>query len=67
MHIRNRNLTYTCRRGTVGLHTDYHRPSDEVRTIGFAHMTDAICSMLSPVVWLANSKFKPQWLPGKKP
>lgn len=30
-------------------------------------MTDAIRSMLSPVVWLANAKFKPEWLPGKKP
>jgi Zn-dependent M28 family amino/carboxypeptidase len=52
---------------SFGLHTDYHRPSDDVKTIDFAHMTDSIRSMLSPVLWLANSKFKPLWLEGKKP
>ncbi len=52
---------------SFGLHTDYHRASDETRTIDFAHMTDAIRSMLKPVLWLANSSFRPQWLPGKKP
>jgi Zn-dependent M28 family amino/carboxypeptidase len=52
---------------SFGLHTDYHRPSDEVKTIDFAHMTDSIRSMLSPVLWLANSSFHPEWLPGKKP
>jgi hypothetical protein len=62
------------RRGVVaqtvssfGLHSDYHRPSDEVKTIDFAHMTDVIRSMLSPVRWLANSGFRPEWAPGKKP
>lgn len=52
---------------SFGLHTDYHRASDEVTTIDFAHMTDSIRSMLKPVLWLANSTFKPAWLPGKKP
>ena len=52
---------------SFGLHTDYHRPSDELRTIDFAHMTDSIRSMLDPILWLANSRFKPEWLPGKKP
>ena len=52
---------------SFGLHTDYHRPSDEVKTIDFAHMTDAIKSMLSPVLWLANSSFRPEWLAGQKP
>jgi hypothetical protein len=62
------------RRGVVaqtvssfGLHTDYHQPSDEIDTIDFAHMTKSIRSMLSPVLWLANSTFRPEWLPGKKP
>ena len=62
------------RRGVVaqtvssfGLHGDYHRPSDEVKTIDFAHMTDSIRSMLSPVLWLANSEFRPEWVAGKKP
>ncbi|HEX6976484.1 MAG TPA: M20/M25/M40 family metallo-hydrolase [Vicinamibacterales bacterium] len=52
---------------SFGLHTDYHRPTDEVKTIDFAHMTDSIRSMLKPVQWLANSNFVPAWLPGKKP
>ncbi len=52
---------------SFGLHTDYHRPSDAAGTVDFAHMTDSIRSMLAPVLWLANSKFKPEWLPGKKP
>ncbi len=52
---------------SFGLHTDYHQPSDELRTIDFAHMTDAIRSMLDPILWLANSRFKPEWLAGKKP
>ena len=52
---------------SFGLHTDYHRASDEVKTIDFAHMTDSIRSMLKPVLWLANSNFTPAWIPGKKP
>jgi hypothetical protein len=52
---------------SFGLHTDYHRPSDEVKTVDFAHMTDAIRSMVGPVLWLANSSFRPIWLPGQKP
>jgi aminopeptidase YwaD len=62
------------RRGVVaqtvssfGLHSDYHRPSDELKTIDFTHMTDSIRSMLSPVLWLANSGFRPEWVAGKKP
>jgi hypothetical protein len=52
---------------SFGLHTDYHRATDEVKTIDFGHMADAIRSMLKPVLWLGNSNFVPQWLPGKKP
>ena len=52
---------------SYGLHKEYHSPSDDVQHIDFAHMTEAIRSMLEPVRWLANSTFKPQWLPGKKP
>jgi len=35
--------------------------------VDFRHMEQAIASMISPVEWLANSDFKPEWLPGKKP
>jgi hypothetical protein len=52
---------------SFGLHKQYHAVSDDVRHIDFAHMTEAIRSMLEPVRWLANSSFRPEWLPGKKP
>ncbi|HEV7674857.1 MAG TPA: M20/M25/M40 family metallo-hydrolase [Candidatus Angelobacter sp.] len=52
---------------SFGLHSDYHRPGDDVAHIDFNHMDQAIHSMLGPVEWLANSEFKPEWKPGKKP
>jgi acetylornithine deacetylase/succinyl-diaminopimelate desuccinylase-like protein len=52
---------------SFGLHPDYHRPSDDLAHIDFAHMTDAIQSMVGPVKWLVNSSFKPQWNPGGRP
>lgn len=52
---------------SFGLHADYHRPSDDVAHLDFAHMEQAIQSMVGPVVWLANSDFKPEWVGGKKP
>ncbi|WP_263383490.1 M20/M25/M40 family metallo-hydrolase [Granulicella arctica] len=52
---------------SFGLHTDYHHPSDELKTIDFNHMINAIASMAEPVRWLADSNFKPQWTPGGRP
>ena len=52
---------------SYGLHKDYHQPSDEIGTIDFTHMTNAIASMVDPICWLANSSWKPEWLPGRKP
>ncbi|RZU40479.1 M28 family peptidase [Edaphobacter modestus] len=52
---------------SFGLHHDYHKPSDELRTIDFTHMTNAIASMIAPIRWLADSNFKPQWNPGGNP
>ena len=52
---------------SFGLHKDYHQPSDELRTIDFTHMTNAIDSMAGPIRWLANTTWKPQWNPGLKP
>jgi hypothetical protein len=46
---------------SYGLHSDYHRPSDDLAHIDFAHMTESIESMVEPVRWLVNSDFKPQW------
>jgi Zn-dependent M28 family amino/carboxypeptidase len=70
---RSDNIQFA-RRGVIahtvssfGLHKEYHQPSDEIARIDFAHMTDSIRSMLEPIRWLANSGFKPQWLPGMKP
>jgi Zn-dependent M28 family amino/carboxypeptidase len=70
---RSDNIQFA-RRGVIahtvssfGLHREYHQPSDELRHIDFAHMTEAIRSMLEPIRWLANSSFKPEWLPGGRP
>ncbi len=52
---------------SFGLHTDYHRPSDDLARIDFAHMTDAIKSMVEPIKWLVNSNFKPEWNQGGRP
>lgn len=52
---------------SFGLHKAYHRPSDDLAHIDFPHMTESIQSMLAPVQWLANSRFKPVWLPGMQP
>jgi hypothetical protein len=52
---------------SYGLHKDYHQPSDELSTIDFKHMTNAIESMVNPIRWLANSTWKPIWNPGGKP
>lgn len=52
---------------SFGLHTDYHRPSDEVSKIDFPFMTRSLNSLVKPVRWLANSTFRPAWLPGKAP
>jgi hypothetical protein len=70
---RSDNIQFA-RRGVIahtvssfGLHKEYHQPSDEIARIDFPHMTDAIRSMLEPILWLANSGFRPEWLPGMKP
>jgi hypothetical protein len=52
---------------SYGLHQEYHTPSDEVRLVDYAHMTRAIRSMVKPIEWLANSKFKPAWGEGRRP
>ncbi|HUR37390.1 MAG TPA: M20/M25/M40 family metallo-hydrolase [Terriglobales bacterium] len=52
---------------SFGLHKDYHQASDDFAHIDFDHMTRSIESMFAPVTWLANSTFKPEWVPGKKP
>ena len=71
--MRSDNIRFA-RRGVVahtvssyGLHKEYHQPSDEIRLVDFAHMTEAIQSLLEPVRWLADSTFKPAWAPNACP
>jgi Peptidase family M28 len=52
---------------SFGLHADYHRVSDDISKIDFPFMTRSIQSMVKPIRWLADSSFKPSWLPGKAP
>jgi len=52
---------------SFGLHPDYHRVTDDLSKIDFAFMTRSIDSMIQPIRWLANSTFRPAWLPGKQP
>lgn len=52
---------------SFGLHSDYHEPSDEIGRIDFEHLDSAIRSMAAPILWLANTSWKPAWRPGGKP
>lgn len=52
---------------SYGLHTDYHRASDDISKIDFPFMTRSLNSLVAPIRWLANSNFRPAWLPGKAP
>jgi hypothetical protein len=52
---------------SFGLHADYHQPSDEISRIDFPHLTRSIQSMVEPIAWLAQSAWKPSWLPNGKP
>lgn len=52
---------------SFGLHNDYHRPSDEIAKIDFPFLTRSLNSMVKPIRWLANSTFRPAWLPGQAP
>jgi Peptidase family M28 len=52
---------------SFGLHKDYHQPTDELSRIDFVHLDSAIASMVEPIEWLANTRWKPQWRPGCNP
>ena len=52
---------------SYGLHTDYHRVSDDIGKIDFPFMTRSLNSLVKPIQWLVNSNFRPEWLPGKAP
>jgi len=52
---------------SFGLHTDYHQASDDVSKIDFPFMTRSLNSLVQPIRWLADSDFRPAWLPGQAP
>ena len=52
---------------SFGLHADYHQPSDDLAHIDFKHMIEAIGSLITPIEWLANSDFRPEWKAGGRP
>ncbi len=52
---------------SFGLHTDYHRPGDDISKVDFPFMTRSLNSLIRPIRWLANSTFRPAWLPGGAP
>ncbi len=52
---------------SYGLHKQYHTPADDLEHLDVEHITKSVDSMVKPVMWLANSDFKPTWKPGKKP
>jgi Zn-dependent M28 family amino/carboxypeptidase len=52
---------------SFGLHTDYHRASDDVSKIDFPFMTRSLNSLVRPIQWLVDSDFRPAWLPGQAP
>jgi hypothetical protein len=52
---------------SFGLHSDYHRPGDEIGKIDFPHLVGAIRMLLPPVRRLANTQFEPAWVAGGRP
>ena len=61
-------------RGIVGqtlssynLHADYHRVTDEVDTLDFAHMESAMRAAFAASIFLADGSLRPEWLPGGMP
>ena len=51
---------------SYNLHTDYHRPSDEVNLVDFDHLTSVIDAAIQAARLLANGE-KPRWHPGGRP
>jgi aminopeptidase YwaD len=45
----------------------YHQPNDDLAHLDLPFMTAAIQSLVEPIRWLANSDFKPEWVPGGQP
>ena len=52
---------------SYGLHTDYHKVSDEAKTLDYAHMEACAKAALAGCRAIAGGDFKPSWLEGKDP
>ena len=52
---------------SYGLGDHYHTPADDLAHIDFTHLSRAIESMIQPVIWLADSDWKPSWNSGGRP
>jgi hypothetical protein len=52
---------------SYGLHHDYHQPTDMLSRVDWQHLDNAISSMITPIMWLANNDFIPKWEEGMKP
>lgn len=52
---------------SYGLGKHYHSPEDDLAHIDFEHMAAAIESMLEPVLWLANTDWRPSWKASGRP
>jgi hypothetical protein len=51
---------------SYGMHTDYHKPSDEVERIDFEHLAAAADAVTRAVRLLADGE-RPEWKPGGRP
>jgi hypothetical protein len=51
---------------SFNLHTDYHRPSDEVSKVDFTHMSRMI-NVGAQAAWILTEARAPRWLTGQRP
>ena len=51
---------------SFNLHTDYHRPSDEVSKVDFNHMSRMI-NVGAQAAWILTEARAPRWLNGQRP
>jgi len=52
---------------SFALEPEYHTAKDEIGLIDFRFMTEAVASMIAPVEWLADTKWKPAWTADGRP
>jgi len=63
-YILTRNGTVAHTLISSGQHADYHKSSDEITKVDFAHMESAIVGLLPALQWLLNNEFRPMWVRG---